>query len=59
MTFEIVLKQNIAGEIGNTLDEDELPISITVNNLDINAGLLKKGNYYIPVEHILFIKEVT
>ena len=29
-----------------------------VPTLDINNGLLRKNNYYIPVEHILFIEEV-
>jgi len=56
MSFIIYLKDDIGNEISAILDE---PIKeITVSTLSINDGLLKKGNYYIPLEHILFIKEV-
>jgi len=55
MSFIIYLKEDIGNQISAILDE---PIKeITVTTLNISDGLLKKGNYYIPLEHILFIKE--
>jgi len=57
MVFEIYLKDEIGNQIAQHLDE--LPKVVTVASLTINDGLLKKGNYYIPVEHILFIEEIV
>ena len=56
MVFEIYVKDEIGNQISSI--EGELPKIVTVTALEIADGLLKKGNYYIPVEHILFIKEV-
>lgn len=56
MSFEIYLKKEIGNEIGYILGEGFK--TVTVSTLDISDGLLKKGSYYVPVEHILFIKEV-
>ena len=55
MAFEITLKDDIGNEISLYRD---LPKQITVPTLDINNGLLKKGSYYIPIDHILFIEEI-
>lgn len=56
MAFEIYLKKEIGNQIGELFTE--LPKKITVTTLTISDGLLKKGNYQIPIEHILVIKEV-
>lgn len=56
MSFVIYLKKEIQNEISTYISE--VSKIITVSNLNISDGLLKKGNYYIPIEHILFIKEV-
>jgi len=54
--FKVYLKKNEGNEISNVLD---LSIkSFTVPILEISNGLLKKGNYYVPIQHILFINEV-
>jgi len=50
--FKVTIKENI----GNEIDRDVK--TFNVSTLEINNGLLKKGNYYIPIEHILFIEEV-
>lgn len=50
--FKITLLDNIGNEIGKNVK------TFNVSTLEINNGLLKKGNYYIPIEHILFIEEV-
>jgi len=55
-TFKIYLKDNI-GNMFKQIDED-LPKQFTTQSLQISNGLLSKGNYKIPVEHILFIQEV-
>lgn len=56
MPFEIYFKKDEGNQISTILNES---IKITtVATLTITNGLLKKGNYYIPIEHILFIKEV-
>jgi hypothetical protein len=56
MPFEIILKEDIGNQIADLLKEK---IKTTmVNQLTINNGLLKKGNYYIPLCNILLIKEV-
>ena len=56
MTFEIHLKDDIGNEISALVDVGKV---FTVSTLNIyNDILLKKGNYYVPIEHILFIKEV-
>lgn len=56
MTFEIHLKKQIGNEIGFILGEGFK--IVYVSTLNITDGLLKKGDYYIPIEHILFIKEI-
>ena len=56
MPYVVYLKENEGQQINNIL---ELNLkSFNVSTLDISNNLLKKGNYYIPVEHILFIKEI-
>jgi hypothetical protein len=54
-TYEIQLRVEIASELETLFGLDVS--NFTVSNLPVD-GLLKKGDYYIPVEHILFIKEV-
>jgi hypothetical protein len=56
MSFEIHLKDNIGNDLSKILAD--LPKIITVQTLQITDGFLVKGNYRIPIEHILFIKEV-
>ena len=52
MVFQITLKDNIGNEINKGIK------TFNVTTLNITDGLLKKGSYYIPVNHILFIEEV-
>jgi len=56
MPFEIYLKTEIAFQINHYENIDGH--TVTVNTLDITDGLFKKGDYYIPIDHILFIKEI-
>lgn len=56
MSFDVYLKKDVSNEIANKLNE--IPDKITVSSLTIVNGLLQKGNYYIPIGNILFIKEV-
>lgn len=56
MAFEVYLKKEIGNAINTILDTNIKVFEVAT--LDINFGLLKKGNYQIPIEHILFIKEV-
>jgi len=56
MAFEIHFKNDIANQINIIKNIDAK--NITVSTLNITDGLLKKGNYYIPVENILFIEEI-
>jgi len=55
MPFNIYLRDNIGNEITQFLD---IPKLITVNELTITDGMLIKGNFRIPIHHILFIWEV-
>lgn len=52
MVFIVTLKEHIGNEINKGIK------TFNVSTLEINNGLLKKGSYYIPVNHILFIEEV-
>jgi hypothetical protein len=54
--FKITLKHDIGNEISNITGQGIKTFNVAT--LDINNGLLKKGNYYIPIQHILFIEEV-
>lgn len=56
MAFEIYIKKEIQNEIAIYIDD--VNKKITLQNLNISDGLLTAGSYKIPVEHILFIKEV-
>jgi len=38
--------------------DPDLPKQFNTATLNITDGLLSKGNYKIPIEHILFIHEV-
>lgn len=58
MPFEIYIKKEIANEISQIVEEVNRD-KIVVATLDITYGLLTKGNYKIPLNHILFIKEIT
>jgi len=40
------------------IDQD-LPKKFTTQSLQITNGFLVKGNYRIPINHILFIQEIT
>lgn len=55
MTFDIYLKKDIGNEISYRVAVGK---KFNVATVSIQDGLLKKGSYYIPVDHILFIKEV-
>lgn len=50
--FQVTLKD----EIGNEIDKGIKTFNVTT--LEIDKGLLKKGDYYIPITHILYIEEV-
>jgi len=55
MAFTVYLKKDLGQQINNILGTN---VKVTtVATLNISDGLLKKGNYYIPVENILFIEE--
>lgn len=56
MAYLITIKKDIQNQISQYITG--VNKQITVSTLEINNGLLKKGSYYIPVEHILFIEEV-
>lgn len=56
MSFTIYLKKTEGNEISGILGMGIKQFSVTT--LNITDGLLKKGNYYLPVCHILFIEEV-
>jgi len=56
MAFEIYLRKELQNEIANYIDT--ISKKITVNTLSIQEGMLIKNPYRIPIEHILFIKEV-
>lgn len=55
MTFEIYLKKELGNDIAQYVDVGKM---FAVTTLNITDGLLKKGAYQIPIEHVLFIKEV-
>lgn len=56
MSFEVYLIGSFWNDIQKIIDMEKQPI--TVSTLVINDGLLKKGDYYVPIDKILFIKEV-
>lgn len=56
MSFKIYIRDGIGNEIHNV--DPYLPKVLDVANLNITDGMLIKGNYRIPVEHILFIQEI-
>lgn len=56
MSYIVYIKDNIGNMIGGI--DQNLPKQFTTGTLQITDGLLKKSNYLIPVEHILFIEEI-
>ncbi len=56
MAFKIYIKDNIGNMIHQHLNG--IPKIIEVQNLTITDGMLIKGNYRIPIDHILFIQEI-
>lgn len=56
MTYTVYLKKQEGNEISTILGQGVKKFDVAT--LTISSGLLKKGDYYIPIEHILFIKEV-
>jgi len=56
MAYKVYLKDNIGNELAGYIED--LPKAFITSTLQITDGLLKKGIYQIPVEHILFIEEV-
>lgn len=56
MSFVVYIKDNI-GNMVSAIDPN-LPKVFTTSTLQITDGMLVKGNYRLPVEHILFIHEV-
>ncbi len=56
MSFKIYIRDEIGNEIHKV--DAALPKVFNSANLNITDGMLVKGNYRIPVEHILFIQEV-
>jgi hypothetical protein len=63
MAYEIYLKKGLQNEIAIYLEHLSQPDpavskKIEVPTLNINNGLLKLGIYQIPLENILFIKEI-
>ena len=55
MAFEIYLKKQEGNEINAFLDIGK---KVTVQNYTITNGLLEVGNYKLPIDNILFIKEI-
>jgi len=63
MAFEIYLKKGLQNEIAVymeylTTPDPNVTKRIEVPALNINNGLLKLGDYQIPLTNILFIKEI-
>jgi len=56
MVFEIYLKKEVGNNISHIIGIGIK--SSNVDTLDISGGFLTKGDYRIPIQHILFIKEV-
>lgn len=56
MSFKIYIRDSIGNEI--QMIAPGLPKIFNVAMLNITDGMLVKGNYRIPVEHILFIQEI-
>ena len=56
MSFDVYLKKTEGNQISEILGTGIKKFN--VNTLSIQNGLLTKGSYQIPIEHILFIKEV-
>ena len=55
MPFKIVLKEDIGRDINNVLGIGKI---FEIPSLNIADGLLSHNEYKIPLQHILFIKEV-
>ena len=55
MPYRIYLKDDIGNEISTIMN---VPKIIDVTTLDLSDGLLTKGAYKIPIQHILFIEEI-
>lgn len=56
MTFTVYLKKDEGNQISDVLNIGIKTFNVTT--LEISNGLLKKGDYHIPIDHILFIREV-
>jgi len=56
MPFKIYIRDDIGNQICNI--NQDLPKIFNVTTLNITDGMLVKGDYRIPIEHILFIQEV-
>jgi len=51
MSFEIYPDQEICNVIGKSI--------VTVDTISVQDGYITVGNYYVPLGHILFIKEIS
>lgn len=61
MVFEVHLKKECGNEINSHLSEHgDIMVGkhFNVTALNITDGLLKKGNYYLPLSCIIYINEV-
>jgi hypothetical protein len=56
MAFTIHIKEEIGNQISERLGNNYK--TVTSSSLTITDGFLIKGNFRIPIEHILFIEEV-
>ena len=56
MVFTVYLKDDIGNQLGELLGKGMK--SFNVGTLSISDGLLTKGDYRIPINHILLVVEV-
>ena len=56
MSFKIYIRDYAGNEIADI--DPGLPKIFNTAQLNITDGMLVKGNYRIPIEHILFIQEI-
>lgn len=56
MAFKIYIRDDIGNKVRAV--GPDLPKVLSVQNLNITDGMLIKGNYRIPIAHILFIQEI-
>jgi hypothetical protein len=58
MTFIVYIKDDIGNQISKVTGQPLKILSFDELSWDITGNFLIKGDYRLPREHILFIKEV-